>query len=239
MNTYDRKIKCLDEPHPPELLEKLSLEGVLNKGKFLTDAHRDSYFQQMLHIRRLGVESVFEIGPGEGVIASYMRSLGIQYDTMDIVNTSYPTIVSRLEDFDPSGHLARWDLVCAFQMLEHSPYEKFTSNLIKMRSLSKRYVFISLPFLCAGFSLSVNIALGQSLRLKRKFELYFPLLQRNREYRKEYKEEFPWAVHYWEIGRRGFPLSRIRRDIRNAGLSIAHEFRSENPYHYFILAEKS
>jgi len=170
MNTYDRKIKCLDEPHPPELLEKLSLEGFLNKGKFLTDAHRDSYFQQML---------------------------------------------------------------------EHSPYEKFVSNLTKMTALSKRYVFISLPFLCAGFSLSVNIALVQSLRLKRKFELYFPWPKRNREYRKEYKEDFPWAVHYWEIRRRGFPLSRIRRDIRNAGLSIAHTFRSENPYHYFILAEKS
>ena len=239
MNIYDRKIKCLDEPHSPELLEKLSMEGTLNKGKFLTDAHRDSYFQQMLHIRRLGVESVLEVGPGEGVIASYIRSLGVQYDTMDIVHTSHPTIVSRLEDFDPSEHLARWDLVCAFQVLEHSPYEDFVSNLAKMVLVSKRYVFISLPFLCAGFSLSVNVALGQSLRLKRKFELYFPLLQRNREYRKEFKEEFPWAVHYWEIGRRGFPLSRIRRDIRSADLSIVHEFRSENPYHYFILAEKS
>jgi hypothetical protein len=235
---YDRSIKLHDEPHPPEILERLIFEGALNKGKFLTEAHRDSYFQQMLLIRKLGIESVLEIGPGEGFIAQYMNSIGVKFATMDISRDSSPTILSRLEDFDPEPCKERWQMVCAFQMLEHSPYENFVSNLQKMRFMSSRYVFISLPYSCFGFSVTLNIGLGQSLRWKRRFDFYLPLFKRNRRYRREFMEEFPWAVHHWEIGRRGFPLARIRRDMGRAGLVLINEFRSENPYHYFILAER-
>lgn len=236
---YDRSKKYFDEPHTPELLKQLEREGKLNRGKFLTEAHRDSYFQQMIHIRTLGVGSVLEIGPGEGFIAAYMKGLGITFDTMDIVQEHSPTILGRLEDFNPEPCRGKWEMVCAFQMLEHSPYDNFVPNLKKMAALSSRYVYISLPYSCAGFSLTINIGLGQSLRWKRRLDLFIPLFMRNRKYRKKFMDEFPWAVHYWEIGRRGFPLGRIRRDIRAAGLKSIREFRSENPYHYFILAEKA
>lgn len=235
---YDRSIKLYDEPHSPEALDRMVQSAHLNKGKFLTEAHHDSYFLQMATMHRLKVRSVLEIGPGESFAANYLKSLGVQYDTMDIVEQSNPTILGKLEDFDVKPHSASWEMVCAFQMLEHSPYHLFTENLRKMGALSKKYVFISLPYSCFGFGLSLNIMLGQRIRFQKRTGLYFPLCKKNRKYREEYMREFPWAVHYWEIGRRGFAMSTVRKDIESSGLRIIESFQSGNPYHYFFLTEK-
>ena len=235
---YDRTAKYYDEPHSPETLDRMSKEGRLNSGKFLTTAHHHSYYLQMLTIRKLGVTSVLEIGPGENFVADYLRTLGVTYDTMDIVEQSKPMILGRLEDIDEQDYLQRWQLVCAFQMLEHSPYELFVENIRKMSAMSSEYVFISVPYSCFGFTLSLKLAFGQSRRISKTFSMHFPLFAPNRRYRDEYRKEFPWAVHYWEIGRRGFPLRRILTDIESQGLRIIDSFRSENPFHFFILAKK-
>jgi hypothetical protein len=47
------------------------------------------------------------------------------------------------------------------------------------------------------------------------------------------------AGHYWEIGRRGTPLSVVRRAIEKSGWTIANEFRTaENAYHRFFVLKK-
>jgi hypothetical protein len=227
-----------DEPFPPQYLEKVSKNGTLHKGKFLTFNHHYSHYMQMFTIKNLGVESVLEIGPGENFTVNYMRNLGMQYDTMDIIEESNPTISGKLEDLDESQFKCTYDLVCAFQMLEHSPYDYFVPNINKMATIAKKYVFISLPYSCWGAKLSINLIFGQSKKGVSSLSLYFPLNKKNRKYRKEFKEEFPWAVHYWEIGRKGFPLRRIKSDIESVGLRIIKSFHSEFAYHYFILAEK-
>ena len=117
-------------------------------------------------------------------------------------------------------------------------YETFVDNLKKMRLMAKKFVFISLPYPCFGFQFTFKLMLGQSFVFKRRLALYLPLFQKNRRYREEYMREFPWAVHFWEIGRIGFPLKRIMEDVESAGLKITKTFRSGNAYHYFILAEK-
>lgn len=236
--TFDKTIKMYDEPHTPLVLDRVSANGTLNRGKFLTPAHQDSYRLQMQEMKTLGVSRVLEIGPGEGFIANYMRTLGVFYDTMDITPNSHPTILGKLEDFDPSNHRERFDMVCAFQMLEHSPYECFVPNLRKMTEMSRQYVYISLPYSCVGFKFSLSFMLGQTKQWRKTFSFYWPLNNPNRKHREEYIKQYPWAVHYWEIGRKGFPLSRIKNDIQSVGLNILKTFHSDNPYHFFILASK-
>src|ERR1700742_2528145 len=117
--------------------------GQQNRGKFLTPAHHDSYRLQMQEMRALDVQQILEIGPGDGTVTNFMRYLGLQYFTMDITPQSNPAILGQLETLDPAPYRKRFDLVCAFQMLEHSPYENFVSNLRKMAEMSRKYVFIS------------------------------------------------------------------------------------------------
>jgi hypothetical protein len=48
------------------------------------------------------------------------------------------------------------------------------------------------------------------------------------------------AGHYWEIGRKGTPLSVVRRAIGESGWRIEKEFRTaENAYHRFFVLRKS
>jgi len=233
---YDKTVKMYDEAHAPAKLDQLSASGTMNVGAFMTDAHHDSMGLQMRWIRKLGVRRVLEIGPGEGVAAAYLRSLGLAYYTMDVTSASKPDIVGRLEDLDHIELFKKFELVCAFQMLEHSPYDQFTTNLAKMSDMASKYVFISLPYSCVGFRFSLGFSLGQNRHWKKDFSFYLPLNKPNRRYRPEYVRDYPWAVHYWEIGRQGFPWKRVKKDIESTGLRILDTFHSGNPFHFFILA---
>ena len=43
--------------------------------------------------------------------------------------------------------------------------------------------------------------------------------------------------HYWELGKRGFPLSKIRAEMSRAGLVLDASFRVfDMPYHRFLSA---
>jgi hypothetical protein len=89
-----------------------------------------------------------------------------------------------------------------------------------------------------GFSVNLNLQNGQNKQTTKKWDFYFPTNLPNRKFRDEYMKEFPWAVHYWEIGRKGFKLSKILTAMQSCGLSVMKRFHSPNPYHYFILGEK-
>lgn len=237
--TYDRSIKLFDEAHAPEKIDKILASQSINKGKFLTLAHAHSYLCQMQVIHNLrGVKRVLEVDPGEAYCANNLRNLGLCYDTLDFETTHSPTYVADFATYEPSfEHSQLYDLTCAFQVLEHMPYDMFKKNLLKLKAMSNKYVFISLPYSCRGFSVNLNIQNGQNNRWLRKFDFYLGTNLPNRRYRTEYMEEFPWAVHYWEIGRKGFKLKKVLNDIESVGLTVIKRFHSQNPYHYFILCE--
>jgi hypothetical protein len=45
--------------------------------------------------------------------------------------------------------------------------------------------------------------------------------------------------HYWEIGKDGYPLSRIKNDIQKIGSLIQRTYRVlEYPYHRFFVLQK-
>lgn len=235
---YDRTIRMYDEGYPPVVLEERLKDNSLGKGAMLEEFFSYSYLIQMREIYALMPEKALEIGPGEGFVNSYLQHLGVQYDTLDIKGD--PTYKTTLEEFDPVKFNLEnnYDMVCCFQMLEHSPYEEFQNNLKKFQYLSKKYVFISLPYDCAGFKFSFKFHKAQRKDYKFEFSKYWPKSNPNRKYRPEYVKEFPWAVHYWEIGRKGYPAERIRNDIIDCGFKVKKEFLSENPFHYYFLLEK-
>lgn len=234
--TYDRSIRMFDEAHAPAKLDQLRAKGNMHRGKFLSKDLFHSYYLQMKTIFDLSVDSVLEVGPGEQFVADYMRTLGITYDTLDSDQASSPTILSDLRDWLPTE--PRWDVVSAFQVLEHMPFAEFEDNVDKLASASKKYVFISLPYHCFGMRVKLFTSLGQRKRYLMDFGLHLPTFFKNRRYRKEYMDEFPFAVHFWELGRKTFSKCRVERVFEKLQLKIRSKFHSENPYHYFYLLEK-
>lgn len=237
--SYDRSVKMFDEPHAPVEIDKMVNEKTINKGKFFSKAHSESYLYQMQTIRQLkDIKSVLEIGPGEGFCAKNLRELGYEYHTLDFETAHEPTIKANFQELDPNLITERYDMTCAFQVLEHFPYHEFTEHIQVLRELSKKYVFISLPYSCRGFSFKINLQNGQNSRITKTFDFYLATNLPNRKYREDFKQEFPWAVHYWEIGRKGFSMNKILHDIKESGLKIERKFHSPNPFHYFILCQK-
>ena len=199
------------------------------KGKFLSNIHKQSYLLQMTTIHSLKGKSVLEIGPGEHFACRNLKMLGYEYHTVDMIDNFNPTYLCSLEDLNIDR---KYDIVCAFQMLEHIPYEDFLTGLKKMATLSNKYIVISLPYSCKGYQKYHYNWNGQNKCTKAQVvEKFEPTNLPERT-------DGPKGGHYWEIGRAGKTAGSISKDIRSCGLKIIKQFHSPNPYHYFFIMEK-
>ncbi len=183
------------------------------------------YWHQIGEILRLDPASVLEVGKGSGLVSEYLRSKRVSLVSMDIDPGLEPDVAgtcSRLPFKDSS-----FDLAACFQVLEHLPYENFGPALEEMARVVRRHIVISLPD--AGFMACFSARLPGIRTLE--FMLPLPWFRRAHVFDGE---------HYWEINRRGYPLTRVKRDIEKY-FKILKTFRTfENPYHrFFVLKKKS
>lgn len=151
-----------------------------------------------------------------------------------------PDIVSDVTKIPVNDN--NYDCVCAFQVLEHIPFGKFKKGLIELKRVSKKYIIISIPYACfyVSFAFQPFYAtfldpLFKALRLKPfepfyiNFSLPFFFL----------KKQGMIKPHYWEMGRKGFSINRIRKTISNSGLEIESEKSIIfYPYHHFFVLKK-
>lgn len=181
-----------------------------------------SYHYQLREIFSATPTSVLEIGVGDRVVGNVLKAHDIAYTSADIADDLLPDVVADVTAL-PFNE-GSFDVVCAFEVLEHLPFEKFDLALTELARVSRRKVLLSLPHF------------GPSIRC----ELKVPFLP---QVRFAWKAPFPKAhvfngQHYWELGKRGFPPRRIR-DILSTHFSIEKEFVPfENQYHHFFVLRK-
>ena len=181
-------------------------------------------------LRELRPASVVEIGPGRGVFAAMFRQLsGATVVTMDIDPTLRPDVIGSV--FEMPFRDGAFDAAACFQMLEHLPFERFAPALAEMRRVARVGVALSLP----DCSYALTVRMG--VRNPRKDGLVAAwTVQPSSVAVRRLKQVPNSAGHYWEIGRRGTPLSVVRRAIREAGWRVEKEFRTaENAYHRFFV----
>src|SRR5277367_6465027 len=92
-----------------------------------------SYWHQIRAVLAVRPKTVLEIGPGSGVFRSYLRAAGIEVKTLDIDRTrevDFVADVTKLDDVLPNGLV--FDAVCAFQVLEHLPFEELETCLANL-----------------------------------------------------------------------------------------------------------
>ena len=181
-------------------------------------------------LRGLAPASVVEIGPGTGVFAAMFRQLsGARVVTIDIDPTLRPDVIGSVFDM-PFGDGA-FDAAACFQMLEHLPFDSFRSALAEMRRVARVGMALSLP----DCSYALTVRMG--VRNPRKDGLVAAWTVQPSSWALRTLKQVPnSAGHYWEIGRRGTPLSVVRDAIGRAGWRIENEFRTaENAYHRFFV----
>ena len=181
-----------------------------------------SYHYQLREIFAQKPDSVLEIGVGDRVVGNILNDHSIAYTSADIAEDLLPDVVADVTALPFAD--ASFDVVCAFEVLEHLPFEQFERALAELARVSRRAVLLSLPHF--GPSVRLEFKIPCVPRIRFAFKIPLPM-----------KHTFN-GQHYWEIGKRGFPISRIR-DILSKQFRIEREFVPfENQYHHFFVLKK-
>ena len=130
-----------------------------------------SYYYQLCEVISLKPNSILEIGVGDQVFCSYIKNnTNILYKNLDIAEDLGPDIVASVTDIPLDSK--SFDVVCAFEVLEHIPFELLDTALGEMSRVSKKYVLVSLPHFGPAFLFMLKVPLMPLIRFAKK--LYFP-----------------------------------------------------------------
>ncbi|MGD2118984.1 MAG: class I SAM-dependent methyltransferase [Chromatiales bacterium] len=183
-----------------------------------------SYWHQIDETLRTNPSSLLEIGKGSGFFSSYIKNNGLDITTLDIAADLKPDIVASVLSMPLPASV--FDTVVCCQVLEHLPFDDFLPALKEIRRVARNYVVISLPQKEPGWYYAFHIPVYGRV----EFMLEIPSPIKN--------EHVFNGEHYWEIGKRGYPLRRITDEMKKASFKLHRTFRvPENSYHRFFVLE--
>ena len=183
-----------------------------------------SYAIQTQLILSTRPSSSLEVGVGDGVVSGYVRRHSdISYTTVDFAADLSPDIVADVRSLPLEDN--SFDTVCAFQVLEHLPFQDFETCLRELTRVAKNYVIISLPHFSHPLKFSLKVPLIPEIKICIRLP-----------HRKAHVFD---GQHYWEIGKKGYSASRIRRVLRSFGAIEREITPFENPAHHFFVLKKT
>ncbi len=183
-----------------------------------------SYYFQIKELLDLKPKSVLEIGVGDKVFGSYLKNnTDIYYKTLDIAADLEPDFLGSVDHIPLTDF--SYEVVCAFEVLEHLPFSQFTVCLEELKRVSQKYVLLSLPHFGPAVKFKIKIPLLSEKSFS--FKLPFPR-----------KHEFN-GQHYWEIGTRGCSRKTVRNHIAVHFRIIKEFVPFDNQYHRFYVLEKN
>lgn len=186
-----------------------------------------SYWHQINEVLKRAPKNVLEIGIGNGFTSRYLREQGVKLTTCDINNDLKPDYAASVTKLPFSNN--SFDIVVACEILEHIPYEDALKGLQEIYRVSSSYAIISLPdstrCACIAFPVPPPYSKFQKvITIPRLFPKKHMLTK---------------SGHYWEIGKKDFPLKRIVTDMQGCGFTVEKTYRVfENSYHRFFILKK-
>lgn len=137
--------------------------------------------------------------------------MGIDHTSVDLAADLSPDILASALELPLADE--SFDLTCAFQVLEHMPYQDSLAAFRELCRVSRQDILISLPNAGAAFLLTLPL-LGS---LRQLLQLPLPTLQ-------------PMIrSHHREIGRPGTGMGRLTRDLRQSARLIRTFRVFDNP----------
>lgn len=188
----------------------------IEKRRFL------SFFYQISLINEIKPSNLLEIGVGNNIIKNTLPE-NSNYHSLDIDSSLEPSIVGNVVNIGFKEN--SFDLVACFQVLEHLPYSELEKCLSELSRVSRKNVLLSLPH--ANFQISFDLKISGLNNIR--FFLRIP---------KFFEKHKFLGEHYWELGKKGYSVNRIKKSLRKY-FKIKKIFRPfENNYHMFFVLEK-
>lgn len=196
-------------------------------GYYMTLPRWNSLWYQLDELAKLEPDTALEIGPGPGFFKALAAVQGIRIETVDLDPELKPDHVASVTELPFAD--GSYDVACAFQVLEHLPFETALAGLDELARVAKRHVLVSLP---------------DAERVWR-YSLHLPKLGERRIMLKRPRLSAPVHAfdgqHHWEINKRGYELQTVTDALVKSGrLKLLRTFRIfENPYHRFFVFAKT
>lgn len=193
-----------------------------NFGKYAFEGRFVSYYWQLKEVLEQKPSSVLEVGVGDHVFGDFIKNnTAVSYTSVDVAEDLRPDVVGsvlQLPFTDKS-----FDVVCAFEVLEHLPFEQFDKALNELCRVARSHIVISIPHFGPMLSLSLKIPFLPQIRAALKI----PYPQ---------KHKFN-GQHYWELGKRWHPVSLIRKKLSVHGDIMRDFVPFGSPYHHFFVVK--
>lgn len=192
--------------------------------KYLSKSRWNSIWHQLHEVQKVSPESVLEVGPGPNIFKLIAAQIGIKVETIDIDPELNPDYVGSVTDMP--FECGKYDLVCAFQVLEHMPYEESLNAFREMVRVSRKHVIISLPDAKPRYRIFLDVP-------KFGYKQFFFESPRSRMPVHHFDGQ-----HYWEVNKKGYELDKVIADF-SAMISLERTYRvNENKYHRFFVFKK-
>lgn len=192
-------------------------------GRYMSLPRWNSIWQQLTVVSKLGGGNILEVGPGPGFFKMIANHIGFHVETVDLDPDLQPdhlgdVLSLPLED-------SSYDVTCAFQVLEHLPFNVALLALDELARVAKKYVVISLPDAGRTWRFLIHLPrLGEKAIL-----LPRPCFSKT-------IHQFD-GEHYWELNKRGYETKKVIGAFhKSRKLDLVRTFRPfENPYHRFFV----
>ena len=183
------------------------------------------YWHQIDEILSQHPEKVLEIGIGNGFVANYLQAKGIDVVSVDILNALKPDVIANVLHLPFKNEY--FDVVSCCEVLEHLSYPNFTRALQEIKRVSVSGIVLSLPDNTAIFKFDIEFT---GIMFFKKMFLN-PLIRP--------KAHVFDGHHYWEIGKTGYSLERIKAAIASTEIKIKKTFRVvERPFQRFFILNR-
>lgn len=181
-----------------------------------------SYYHQLREVFALHPRSVLEVGVGDRVFGDFIKNnSAVAYTSVDFAADLRPDVVGSILALpfpDKS-----YDVACAFEVLEHLPFEQVDAALSELSRVARTHVAISVPHFGPMFSFLLKIPLIPQIC----FAFKIPFAKKH-----------VWnGQHYWELGKRGYPARRLRQTLERHGRIVRDFVPQNSAYHHFFVLE--
>ncbi len=202
-------------------------DGHYQRSSYNDLARFIAYYYQISTIRQLPIKSILEVGSGNGLVAYYLKSIGLAVKVCDFDARVKPDIIADVRSLPLADD--SFDAVAAFQILEHIPFKEVVVALGEIKRVAKKYAVISVPHRVSYLEIIIKFPFIRTILKKDFLDL---AITKGVKFNAAKTRQ-----HYWEIDEHAFKMQDLRQKI-SADFTILREFSPIlDKYHYFFVLE--
>jgi ubiquinone/menaquinone biosynthesis C-methylase UbiE len=188
-----------------------------------------AYYYQVKFITECNPKNVLEVGIGNKTLNNILKQHNIEVTSCDFDEMLKPDLVGDVRNLPFRDN--EFDVICAFQILEHIPWKDMPKALEELKRVTSKYVIISIPYTPVSIDLVIKSSIFARLFRRWELKVFINLAFITRSWKYD-------GVHFWEMGKRNYPRKKVREHIQKS-FKIIQEKRTDLSYQYFFVLEKN